>query len=262
MSTRAIKSTLFFYLEIIIIWVFAFCLLMFLRNFGTDPVAVENPLRDLDRWQVLTVMLSVGSIAGVMYASVELLFDRPYFQKHSYGRIILTKAVFFFFTVKFMMAFGINLTSTFAGEWMERAEVAVILRSKIYWVIFVYFLLVAAFISFVRMVSQKFGPGILWNMFIGRYRNPREELRVFMFLDLKSSTTIAEKLGHIKFSRLIQNCFADLSPVVTKHKVEIYQYVGDEAVLSWPLDSGFESNHCIHCYFDYMKILADKADYY
>ncbi|MEO0338384.1 MAG: adenylate/guanylate cyclase domain-containing protein, partial [Bacteroidota bacterium] len=107
-----------------------------------------------------------------------------------------------------------------------------------------------------------FGPGVLWNMFIGRYRNPREEQRVFMFLDLKSSTTIAEKLGHIKFSKLIQNCFADLTPVVTKHKVEIYQYVGDEAVLSWPLDSGFEKNNCIHCYFDYMDILAAKADYY
>ena len=83
-----------------------------------------------------------------------------------------------------------------------------------------------------------------------------------MFLDLKSSTTIAEKLGHIKFSRLIQNCFADLTPVVTEHKVEIYQYVGDEAVLSWPLESGLENNHCIHCYFDYMKVLEEKADHY
>ncbi|MBT8234872.1 MAG: adenylate/guanylate cyclase domain-containing protein, partial [Bacteroidia bacterium] len=105
-------------------------------------------------------------------------------------------------------------------------------------------------------------PGILWNMFIGRYRNPREELRVFMFLDLRSSTTIAEKLGHIKFSRLIQDCFADLTPVIKKHSVEIYQYVGDEAVLSWPVESGLEDNNCIHCYFDYMEVLASKSDHY
>ena len=50
--------------------------------------------------------------------------------------------------------------------------------------------------------------------------------------------------------------------MVTSHKVEIYQYVGDEAVLSWPLESGFENNHCIHCYFDFMEILAAKSDYY
>ena len=83
-----------------------------------------------------------------------------------------------------------------------------------------------------------------------------------MFLDLKSSTTIAEKLGHIKFSRLIQDCFADLTPAIKKHKVEIYQYVGDEVVLSWPIDKGFENNNCIHCYFNYRELLNAKSDYY
>ncbi len=257
-----ITSTFFFYTRIILVWIVAIFLFAFLRNFGADPTAAENPLRGLRPGQLLMVVALVGGVAGFMYGSVELLFDRPYFQQHSYGRIIIGKLIFFFFTVKVMMAIAIVLTSTFLGAWMEPGEIVAILRSKVYWVVFVYFLVVAGFISFVRMVSQKFGPGILWNMFIGRYRNPREEVRVFMFLDLKSSTTIAEKLGHIQFSRLIQSCFADLTPAVTKHKVEIYQYVGDEAVLSWPLENGFECNHCIHCYFDYMEILAAKSDYY
>ncbi len=257
-----IKPILFFYFKIIIVWVLAFFILLFLRNSGSNLNTLENPLRNLNPAQLIAVIFSVGGIAGVMYASIELLFDRPYFQRHSYGRIILSKAIFSFFAVKLLMVIAIALISTFMDTWMELAEVIIILRSKVYWVVFVYFIMVASLISFVRMVSQKFGPGILWNMFIGRYRNPREEQRIFMFLDLKSSTTIAEKLGHIKFSRLIQNCFADLTPVVTKHKVEIYQYVGDEAVLSWPIESGFESNRCIHCYFDYMAILASKADYY
>jgi adenylate cyclase len=161
-----------------------------------------------------------------------------------------------------MMTIVIVVTNVFLSYGMETAEIIQILRSNVYWVIFIYFLFITSLISFVRMVSRKFGPGILWNMFIGKYRNPREELRVFMFLDLKSSTTIAEKLGHIKFSRLIQDCFADLTSVITKHKVEIYQYVGDEAVLSWPLEKGLENNHCIHCYFDYMEVLASKSDHY
>ncbi|MEO0340520.1 MAG: hypothetical protein AAF242_15085, partial [Bacteroidota bacterium] len=174
-----LKSTLLIYLEIILIWVAALFVLMFLRSFGADPGAQENPMRGLRPLQRITILFSVGTLAGIMYTSIELLFDRPYFQRHSYGRIILSKIIFSFFAVKFMMAFGITMTNNFAGTWMERAEIVEILRSKIYWVIFVYFLLVAILISFVRMVSQKFGPGVLWNMFIGRTRlaGPKRSVR-------------------------------------------------------------------------------------
>ena len=89
-----------------------------------------------------------------MYASVELLFDRPYFQRHSYGRIIIGKLIFFFFTVKIMMAIAITTTNAFLDAGMEPTSIIQILRSKVYWVIFVYFLFVAGVISFVRMVSQ------------------------------------------------------------------------------------------------------------
>ena len=262
MIRNDLKSILSFYLQIILVWILAGLLFVFLRDFGADPKTAENPLSGLHPGQILLVVSLIGLLAGMTYGSIELLFDRPYFLKHSYGRIIVGKLVFSFFAVKIMMAMAITVIGAFQGSTIDLSELIRILRSKMYWVLFVYFLLVAGLISFVRMVSQKFGPGILWNMFIGRYRNPREEQRVFMFLDLKSSTTIAEKLGHIKFSRLIQNCFADLTPVINRHKVEIYQYVGDEAVLSWPVESGLESNHCIHCYFDYMAVLAARSDYY
>ena len=262
MFRSSIKSVLTFYLKMILIWIIAILLFTFLRNFGADREAVDHPIWGLEPRQLLFIIVLVGTFAGVVYGSVELLFDRPYFQRRSYIQIILGKLVFFFFAVKIMMAIATLVTQAFTNAVLEPAEIVQILRSKMYWVVFVYFLLVAGIISFVRMVNQKFGPGILWNMFIGRYRNPREELRVFMFLDLRSSTTIAEKLGHIKFSRLIQDCFADLTPVIKKHGVEIYQYVGDEAVLSWPMESGLNENHCIHCYFDYMDILEAKADHY
>ncbi len=262
MVRNNIKSILFFYLQIFLIWIIAVVFFLFLRGYSAEPGTVKNLLKGLSPGQPLIVIFLVSGIAGVMYGSVELLFDRPYFQRQSYGSIIIGKLIFFFFAVKIMMTIAIVVTNVFLSYGMETAEIIQILRSNVYWVIFIYFLFITSLISFVRMVSRKFGPGILWNMFIGKYRNPREELRVFMFLDLKSSTTIAEKLGHIKFSRLIQDCFADLTSVITKHKVEIYQYVGDEAVLSWPLEKGLENNHCIHCYFDYMEVLASKSDHY
>ena len=33
-------------------------------------------------------------------------------------------------------------------------------------------------------------------------------------------------------------------------KAEIYQYVGDEIILSWPIESGVQDARCINCFFD------------
>ena len=60
-------------------------------------------------------------------------------------------------------------------------------------------------------------------------------------MDLKSSTTYAEKLGHIKYSQLLQDFFSDLTDVVSQFNVQVYQYVGDEAVISWDKEEGAEN---------------------
>jgi len=245
-----------------LIWVVATLFFIFLRNYGYEIGTEPRLIRNIGLRQLFAFAPFLGLLAAIIYSSVEIFTDRPFFQRQSYFIIIAIKLVFFFFGVKIILAASIMLLIFFGGGLPESVTPIQVLRSGAYWVFFSYFIVVASFISFVIMVSKKFGPGVLWNMFIGRYRNPREEQRVFMFLDLKSSTTIAEKLGHIKFSKLIQNCFADLTPIVTKHGVEIYQYVGDEAVLSWPIESAFESNHCIHAYFDFMDVLAARSNYY
>ena len=69
-------------------------------------------------------------------------------------------------------------------------------------------------------------------MLTGRYHSPKEEKKIFMFLDLQSSTTIAEKLGHKMYSEFIQECFKDIS-IIGDYGGEVYQYVGDEAVFTW-----------------------------
>jgi adenylate cyclase len=83
-----------------------------------------------------------------------------------------------------------------------------------------------------------------------------------MFMDLRSSTTYAEKLGHTKYSRLIQDCFSDLTETVTRHNAQIYQYVGDEVVLTWDLAKGLDNNNCINAFFCYDKTLQQRGGHY
>jgi adenylate cyclase len=114
----------------------------------------------------------------------------------------------------------------------------------------------------MRLTNDKFGKGVIFKMIIGRYRNPREVERVLMFIDLKSSTAIAEKLGHLKYSRFIQDCFYYLNRIVNKYDAEIYQYVGDEAVLTWNLKKGVKNLNCINLFFDYENKLNRHSKYY
>ncbi|MFC1783712.1 adenylate/guanylate cyclase domain-containing protein [Planctomycetota bacterium] len=128
--------------------------------------------------------------------------------------------------------------------------------------VMVYWGLMVSAALFILQVSDKFGQGILINFLRGKYHQPKEEKRVFMFLDLKSSTTYAEMLGHIRYSRLIQDCFFDLTEIVLKHEAVIYAYVGDEVILTWPVDKGIKDNNCVKVFFDYDRTIRKRGAYY
>ncbi len=83
-----------------------------------------------------------------------------------------------------------------------------------------------------------------------------------MFLDLRSSTTYAEQIGHEKFSEMIQDCFYDLAMVVEEHRAEIYQYVGDEAVLTWKMKNGLSDHNSLRAFFAFDDRLKSRSEYY
>jgi len=112
------------------------------------------------------------------------------------------------------------------------------------------------------LANDKFGKGIILNMLIGRYKNPREGDRILMLLDLKSSTAHDEEMGHLKYSQLIQDCFFYLNKIINKYDAEIYQYVGDEAVISWTPKKGIRHLNCIRLFFDFDRKLKRHSKYY
>ena len=119
------------------------------------------------------------------------------------------------------------------------------------------------FISlFYAGISDNIGHRALLNFFTGKYHKPREEERIFMFLDMKSSTALAEKLGHVLYFKLLREYYNDLSDAIVDHSGEVYQYVGDEIVISWESSYGSRENNCIRCFFAMQKHLTERAEYY
>jgi len=111
-------------------------------------------------------------------------------------------------------------------------------------------------------VIKKYGEGNILSIFLGKYRRPRLENRLFLFLDLNSSTTLAEKLGHLRFSSLIQEIFNEVNKVAEKYHAQIYNYVGDEVILTWPESEGVKNENCVRMVFDFLQRIELRSGYF
>ena len=118
------------------------------------------------------------------------------------------------------------------------------------------------FITGIRGVSRKLGPGTFWNWIRGYYYTPKEEERIFMFLDIRHSTQLAEQLGDLKFSKFVRDFFDDLTSPITETRAEVSHYIGDEVVLTWWPDRGFNDANCMQLFFRMQSIIDRRRQYY
>ena len=117
-------------------------------------------------------------------------------------------------------------------------------------------------VSFLFQVNSLLGQDVLLSFMTGRYHRPQVEERVFLIMDMKNSTATAERLGEVAFHRLLNRLVTDLGgPIVLRHG-QIYKYVGDELIVSWPLARGLKDAACVRaCFAARARLAASGADY-
>ncbi len=209
---------------------------------------------------VLLSAIFLGLFYGAVLGVTDYFLDKRIFRKKPLGKIILFKTIVSLFVLMFLLAFiRYILFPAISPESFLFSD-----RSwgYVFYILLVYYFFMNILISFINQVNKKFGPGVLIPLLLGKYRNPREEERIFMFMDLKSSTTMAEKLGHIKYSSFIRDCFLDINQVLLPHHAEVYQYVGDEIVVTWRAEEGLRDFASIRFYFACKKQLSERSEYY
>jgi len=202
-----------------------------------------------------------GFSIGFLYAVIDFLLDRYGPKKLSLGLNLIFKTFVYFIATVIVFTILLKLFSRWEDVHIDNSR-GWWRTNKTFWSILLYVVIFSMVFSFLRIANEKFGKGVFLKMMLGKYKNPKEEKRIFMFLDLKDSTTIAEQLGHFKYSQLIQDSFYDLNEVVPKYDAEIYQYVGDEAVLSWPYKKGLANANCVGLFFAFQQEMITKTDYY
>lgn len=126
--------------------------------------------------------------------------------------------------------------------------------------VFMYALIVCSAIIFVLRVRELLGRDVFLAMLTGRYRNPVSEERIFLFIDLVDSTPFAEKHGDLRAQQMLNSLFAAFAEPVRRHKGTIDDYVGDAAIITWPLARGMKNGRCVRCVFDILNAIEDEAE--
>ncbi len=116
--------------------------------------------------------------------------------------------------------------------------------------------------NFLLQNGRLLGPKVMANFITGRYHRPRSETRVVLFMDLKSSTTIAEKLGDKIYLEFMSEAFADMTEAIISRRAEIYKYVGDEIILTWSLSRGIADNNCLKFPLEIQRLFVASAGRY
>jgi adenylate cyclase len=134
-------------------------------------------------------------------------------------------------------------------------QTKLLLRKIMYW--FVLLLSTKLFIE----INEKYSPGVFIDIIRGKYMQPKIEKRIIMFIDLKNSTPIAEKLGHVENFKFIRDFIFDVSMALIEHDGRIYQYVGDEIVVSW-IFSKRNARKSINAIIDARKNLQNHGNHF
>jgi adenylate cyclase len=200
-----------------------------------------------------------GAVAGILISTAILLLEFLIFSR---ARGALARRVPFlvYFALRSLGYLGAILIGLSVSAWLMRTPGVtepLIERTGV-----TFSVVVSLGFNLLYGVNDLLGPGVLFNFIAGRYRRPRREERVLLFIDMASSTAIAERLGETRFLDFLNRFVADVTASIVAQRGAIHKYVGDEIIVTWPLAAGLRDGRCVRACFDALARLDDRADAY
>lgn len=205
----------------------------------------------------------MGSLIGLGFWFYEIYFISKVKRKikpYPLPTIIVINVFLYTLLVFIMTAVGGLIGGTISNKTIE--EYFIYLTGTEQFYLIGYSILVFTFIILFLQINRLLGRGVLLKLLLARYHRPVEEERIFMFLDLTSSSKIAEKLSPYEYSSFLKDFFLDLDDSINETKGSVFQYVGDEVVILWNLKAGVENSNCVKLFFNAKEKIKIKEDYY
>ena len=223
---------------------------------GTTAPLLHRVTPEVHSGILFLVVAFSGAIDGLVFSWLDVRFD-AWFRRLGFARRVLVKGLA-------NLGSGLALTSVLVPLLLGKTSGVEILSLSLMHanlvVVAVYMLLITFLLQLSKLAAAWIQTSDLLHILSPQAKGVEEE-RIFMFLDMKASTTHAETLGPVKYSALIQDCFADMTKAAKQTAAEIYQYIGDEAVFTWRT-SPVNFLYAIQHFFYFRDHLAQRAGYY
>ncbi|MDQ6889488.1 MAG: adenylate/guanylate cyclase domain-containing protein [Bacteroidota bacterium] len=197
-------------------------------------------------------------LSGLIFGSLQYFFEQYVFRKIPLWKLMVRLCIDQLLIISLITVIYYFVISIMEMNILNFWD---FLRSPSAFIYYMYVFLVNSTLSLLLEINRLLGKGNFFKLIMGKFYSPVEEYRIFMFIDLNSSTTIAEKLGHLSYSNFIKDCFYDLA-VVHDYGAQIYQYVGDEAVLTWERPKMKSVLECVDAFWAFDDALKKKSEYY
>ncbi|HXR84115.1 MAG TPA: adenylate/guanylate cyclase domain-containing protein [Hanamia sp.] len=219
----------------------------------------QSHLHSIWTRELFMFLVSLGMGYLFVYRLKRMLRNSPlwlnFFVKSS---ILLLSALILTFIIRFFSSVVLQGESAYEtyqhlqnyalfGNWL--------LKKIVYWIA-IFFVT-----QLILIINEKYSPGVFFEILAGKYLHPRVEDRIIMFIDLKDSTPIAEKLGHSVYFQFIREFIYLVSLAIIEFEGTIYQYVGDEIVCSWK-NSEKNTSKCLDVVIESRKNIQKKSAYF
>jgi len=209
-----------------VFWTVMDLLIALVRNEGND-----DPLKAL--WVRELLIFSISLMMGYLFVFKlkKILRNYPLWLNFFFKSMILLSSALL---ITFIIQYGnsILILHETPSEAFNHIMQYILYKNRLlqkvlYWIVI--FIITQLFL----IINEKYSPGVFIDILLGRYIQPKIERRIVMFMDLKDSTPIAEKLGHHQYFKFIRDFIYQVSAALIEFDGTIYQYVGDEVVASW-----------------------------
>jgi adenylate cyclase len=202
----------------------------------------------------------ISILIGMLVGFLEEFVLKKAFQSISLLSVILIRSSLYALLTSTVLCLVLSIEIAFTEQIPYPNAVMEYLHSPLFLRDFVFTFWFIILMLFISQIILLIGKANFFRLLLGVYHKPREVNRIFMFVDLKDSTSIGEMLTNKAYSSFIKDYFYDISDAIILFKGEVYQYVGDEIVVVWPVRG--TNSDCIRSFFKMMEIIERKRKYY
>jgi adenylate cyclase len=211
---------------------------------------ILQQIDNIDNYRPTFNGMLIGFFVGTTVGLCEEFLFLGRFRSKTYLFLLSFRIFVYSFVFAFFLLFVNSATKFFTRNLTIIGSLNSALFDEHYFRDLVIIIVIASGFIALLQIRRLHRYGDLTKYITGKYHRPEEIDKIFLFLDLNSSTTIAEKLGNIRYSEFLIDYFDEMTDAILMSKAEIYQYIGDEIILTWPFAEGIKNAKCIHCFFD------------